>query len=185
MLADKQLNMTQQLALAVQKDIWYPGLHQKKRGQQVERGDSTPSGVPHPGLEPSAQDRHRPAGVVPEETTAMIRGLEHLCYEERLRGLGLFSLEKRKLHGDLRGAFQYWKGAYKKAGEGLLTRACSDRTRGNSFKLKEGRFRLDMRKKFFIMWVARPWHRLPTEAVDVPSLEAFKTRLDGTLSNLV
>ncbi|KFW66274.1 hypothetical protein AS28_09465, partial [Pygoscelis adeliae] len=55
----------------------------------------------------------------------------------------------------------------------------------NGFKLKEGRFRLDIRKKFFAMRVVRHWHRLPREAVDAPSLEVFKTRLDGALSNLV
>ncbi|GAB0183855.1 protein DEK [Grus japonensis] len=59
----------------------------------------------------------------------MIRGLEHLSYEDRLRELGLFSLEERRLWGDLRAAFQYLKGAYRKAGEGLVTRAWSDRTR--------------------------------------------------------
>ena len=77
----------------------------------------------------------------------MIRGMEHLSCEERLRELGLFSLEKRRLWGDLLVAFQYLKGAYRKDGEGLFIRQCNDRTRGNSFKLKEGRFRLDIRKK--------------------------------------
>jgi len=70
-------------------------------------------------------------------------------------------------------------GSYKKAGEGLLTRACSDRTRGNGFKVKEGRFRLDIKKKFFTLKVVRHWNRLPRKTVDVPSLEVFKARLDG------
>ena len=72
----------------------------------------------------------------------------------------------------------------KKPGEGVFTRACSDRTRSNGFKLKEGRFRIDMRKKFFTMRVVRPWPRLPREAVAAPSLAVFKARLDGAMSNL-
>jgi len=62
---------------------------------------------------------------------------------------------------------------------------CSDRTRGNGFKLKEGRFRLDIRKKFFTVKVVRYWNRLSREAVDALFLVKFKASLDGALSNLV
>ncbi|KFV15776.1 hypothetical protein N340_01263, partial [Tauraco erythrolophus] len=55
----------------------------------------------------------------------------------------------------------------------------------NGFKLKEGRFRLDIRKKFFTQKVVRHWNRLPREAIDAPSLEVFKARLDEALGSLV
>jgi len=115
----------------------------------------------------------------------MIQGLEPLCWEERLGELGLFSLEKSRLQGDLRAAFQYFKGTSKKDGDRPFSRACTDRTRGDGFKLKEGRFRLDIRKKLFTVRVVKPWHRLPREVVGAPSLETFQVRLDGALSNLI
>jgi len=63
----------------------------------------------------------------------------------------------------------------------LFSSACCDRTRGDGFKLKG----LDIRKTFFTMRVIKHWSRLPRDVVDAPSLETFKARLDGALSNLV
>jgi len=73
-------------------------------------------------------------------TTKIMKGIKHLFYEARLTELGLFTLEKRRLWEDLVAVFRYLKGTYKKVGEGLFSRACSDRTRSNGFKLKVGRF---------------------------------------------
>jgi len=77
-------------------------------------------------------------------------------------------------------AFQYLKWAYKKDGDKLFSRACCDRTRGNGFKLKEGRLRMDKGKKFFTMR-----YKLTRDVVDVPSLETLEVLLEGALSNLV
>ena len=107
----------------------------------------------------------------------MTRRLEHLSCEDRLRELGLFSLEKRRLQGGLTAAFQYLKGACKKAGEGLFTKACSSRTWGNGFKPKMGR--PGIRKKSFTVRVARHWHRLPREAVAAPSLKYSRAGWTG------
>ena len=68
-------------------------------GGELDRGRAVTA------LEPSAQDRPEAVGAGPEEAPAMIRGLEPLCWEERLGELGLFSLKERRLQGDLTGAF--------------------------------------------------------------------------------
>ena len=67
----------------------------------------------------------------------------------------------------------------------LFTRVDNGRTRGDGFKLKEGRFKLDFRGMFFTERVLRCWNRLPRDVVDAPSLEVFKARLDGALCSLV
>ncbi len=66
-----------------------------------------------------------------------------------------------------------------------FNKACSDRKTRNGFTLKEGTFKLDRRKTFFMMRALEHWNRLPREVVDAPSLETFKARLDGALSNLM
>ena len=82
-------------------------------------------------------------------------------------------------------AFQYLKGAYKQEGDQLFMRVDSDRTGGNGFKLRQRRFRLDIRRIFFTQRVVSHWNRLPKEALDAPTLEAFKARLDVALGSLV
>ena len=72
---------------------------------------------------------------------------------------------------------QYLEGSYGKKGDRLFSRVCGDRTRGNGFKLKERRFRLDIRKKSVTVRMVRHWHRLPRDVVDASSTETFKARL--------
>ena len=97
--------------------------------------------------------------------------------------MGLFSLEKRSCV-ETSELLPVPQGGYKDAAEGLFIRDCSDRTRGDGFKLKQGKFRLDIRKKLFTVRVLRRWHRVPREAVAAPSLAVFKARLDGAWSNV-
>ncbi|PKU47102.1 hypothetical protein llap_2597 [Limosa lapponica baueri] len=113
----------------------------------------------------------------------MIKGLEHLSYEERLRDLGLFSLEKRRQRGDLINTYKYLKGGCQEDWARLLPVEPNDRTRGNEHKLEHGKFHLHVRKSFLTLRVTEHWNRLPREVVESPSLEIFKTHLDVFLSN--
>ncbi|KAK4815897.1 hypothetical protein QYF61_009948 [Mycteria americana] len=135
----------------------------------------------------AAQKANRTLGCIKSSVASRSREVILPLYSalDRLRELGLFSLEKRRLQGHLLAAFQYLKGAYKKDEDKLFRRSYCNRTRGNGFKLKEDRFRLDIRKKLFMMRVVRHWDRLPREVVDAPSLETSQVRLDGALSNLI
>ena len=122
---------------------------------------------------------------VQRRATKTTRGPEHLSYEERLRELGSFSLEKRRLWGDLTVPFHYLKGVYKQEVEWLFTWVDSDRTWVNGYKPRQGRPRLDIREKFFTQRMVMLWNRLLKDVVDTTSLEAFKDRLDVALDILV
>lgn len=105
-------------------------------------------------------NRHWAVGVDPGEAIKTIRALKHLSYNERLRELGLFRLQKR-LQGDIIIAFSFFKQSYKQH----FTQVNSDRRRRNGFKLKERGCRLDVTGKFFahkvLAQVAQGNYRFP------------------------
>ena len=113
--------------------------------------------------------------MCPEKGSRAVRGLEYKSDGERLRELGLLSLEE--LRGDFIALYSDLKGCCEGGVQPFLP-GNRDRTEGNSLRLLQGRFRLDISNSFFSGRVVLQWHRLPREVVESPSLEVFQNCMD-------
>ncbi|KAK4813720.1 hypothetical protein QYF61_020927 [Mycteria americana] len=108
-----------------------------------------------------------------------------MAEEGEQRSCCLFSLEKRRLRGDLIKVYTFLKRGSGAGGADLLSLMTSNRIRGNGMKLHQGKSRLDIRKRFSAERVIGPWNRLPREVVTAPSLSEFKEHLDDALSHIL
>jgi len=101
-----------------------------------------------------------------------------------LRELRLFSIEKRRLRGNIVPLYSYVNGGCSEVGVGIYSQIASKRMRGNGLKLCQGRFRLDIRKNLFLERVVKHWNWLPREVVESPSLEVLKKHVGMALQNM-
>jgi len=121
----------------------------------------------------------------PAWATKLVRQLEGMSCEERLRTLGLSSLERRRPRGDLVAPSSFLRGGRGDGDAELCFLGSRDRMRGKSSKLHQGRFRLDIRRHFFTERVVKHCNRLAGEVVDAPSLSVLMRHLCNALNNVL
>ena len=122
---------------------------------------------------------------VQRSATKMVVGLKHLTYEERLKELGLTSLEKRRTRGDLIEVYKVMTAKENLDPDQFFKKADNAHNlRGHTLKLYTERSRLNTRKYFFTQRVVAEWNGLPQYVVDAPSINAFKNRLDSHWSDM-
>ncbi|KAK4829282.1 hypothetical protein QYF61_002674 [Mycteria americana] len=186
-LVDSRLNMSQECALAAKRANHTLGCIKHSITSR-----SKESALVRPHLEycvqfwaPQFQKDGKVLGCVQRRATKLVKGLEGMSYEEWLRTLGLSSLEKRRLRGDLIALYSFLRRSSGGRGAGLFSLVSSDRTCGNGPKLHQGRFRLHIRKHLFTERVVKHWNTLPREVVDGPCLSEFKRHLDNAFNNML
>ncbi len=111
----------------------------------------------------------------------MLHGMEGLSYSERLEKLNMFSLEKRRLRGDLINMYKYICGQYRELAGNLFIPRTEQRTRGHGFRMEQKRFYHEGRRGFFTVRAVKLWNDLPSEVVEATSMANFKNKLDEFL----
>jgi hypothetical protein len=116
---------------------------------------------------------------IQRRATKMVYCLKNFSYEVRLKMLGLYSLERRRLRGDLIETYKILNHKENISDKIFFKKSVTDHLRGHSLKLFKLRSRIDVRKFSFSQRIVDTWNRLPEQIVRAPSLDTFKNRVDN------